>query len=94
MFILILNLLYPKSSKNNFKKMDAPGRCTTFILWLQVSWSAVWSPTKKHKKTGWFLRPLVPARPREGVQLDRQRDPWLPVPKDRGQQAFGFNITA
>lgn len=74
------------------KKKIVPGRCITFILWLQVSWSAIQSPTKH--RTGWFLRPLVPARPRKGAQLDRQWDPWLPVPKHRGQQASGFNITA
>ena len=78
MFILILNLPYPKS-----KKPDAPIRCTTFILWLQVSWSATCSPMEKHR-TRWFLRPLVPARPQKGAQLDRPWDLQLPVPKDRG----------
>lgn len=62
MFILILNLPYPKSSKQN----GCLWRCTIFILWLQVSWSATRNPTEKHR-TRWFLRPLVPARPRKGA---------------------------
>lgn len=33
------------------------------------------------------LRPLVLARPRKGARLDGQWHPWLPVPKDQGQQA-------
>lgn len=67
MFTSVLNLPYPKSKKNP----AAPERCTTFILQLQVSWSATCSPAKKHR-TGWLRRPLVPARPGKGAQLDRQ----------------------
>lgn len=56
MFIFLLKLPYPNVFLN-----DALGRCTTYILWLQVSWSVTFSPTKKYS-TRWFLRPLVPGR--------------------------------
>lgn len=65
MFILLLKLPYPNVFLN-----DALGRCTTYILWLQVSWSVTFSSTKKYS-IRWFLRPLT--RQTGVIQLDRQQ---------------------
>ena len=77
--------------------MDDPGKCTTSTLWPQVSWSATCSPMEKHRAR-WLLRPLVPARPQKGAQLDRPRDPSPPVPKGPMQAGSGgasrFHIIA
>lgn len=63
MFILLLKLPYPNIFFVFlfFPFNDALGRCTTYILWPQVSWSGTFSPAKKYS-IRWFLRPLIPAR--------------------------------